>query len=331
MNPIDIAIIGATGMVGRQMILELDLYQVPVRNLYLFASDRSEGMIFPFRGKEIVVQALNTESLNTKIDVALFSAGGNISKLYAPLFAKHGVIVIDNSSYFRMQPNVPLVVPEINSNQIRTHQNIISNPNCSTIIALLPIYPIHQRYGIKHIVYSTYQAVSGSGNKGVFDLNLELQGNKPIYYPKPILHNVIPWIDDLVEHGNTKEEEKMIFETKKILNDQSIKVSSTCVRVPVFNGHSVSVYLECEKEIDFDQIKRDLKNQKGVVLIEQNQLLTPLEVSGSDQVYVVRLRKDLEVKNAIQFFAIGDNIRKGAAANAVQICLKLMEEKHETI
>jgi aspartate-semialdehyde dehydrogenase len=331
MRPLNLAIVGATGMVGRQMIKELDLYHIPIQNLYLFASEKSEGLTIDFRGKPVIVRTLNVDSTKIELDYALFSAGSTISKIYAPLFAKNKTIVIDNSSFFRTNQSVPLVVPEINPHQLKKHSNIIANPNCSTIIALLPIFPIFKTYGIKRVIYSTYQAVSGSGQKGVSDLNDGLLGKTPNYYPKQIAHNIIPIIDELLLNGNTKEEEKMIFETKKILENESILVSATCVRVPVFNGHSVSINLECKKDIDFDHIKSMLEKQEGIILMDEKSIPTPLDVSGKDVVYVGRLRIDQSLKNTINFFVTGDNIRKGAAANAVQILIKLMEENNETI
>jgi len=327
MKPINVAIVGATGMVGRQMIKELDFFNIPIQALYLFASEKSKGTVIDFRGENIEVQALDLHAVELDIDVALFSAGSTISKTYAPLFAKKGIIVIDNSSYFRTHKDVPLIVPEINSHRIKEHKNIISNPNCSTIIALLPLFSIFKSYGIHRVIYSTYQAVSGSGQKGVSDLIEGLKGGTPAFYPKQITHNVIPLIDELLENGNTKEEEKMIFETKKILEDENILVSATCVRVPVFNGHSVSVNVECKKDIDLEHIKSLIKNQEGVYLLDDKNIPTPLDVSGNHRVFVGRLRKDNSLKNTINFFVSGDNIRKGAATNAVQILIKLMEEK----
>lgn len=321
MKAVNVAVVGATGLVGRQMIKSLEELKINVKNFYAFSSARSAGSYVTFNGKKYQVEELTETSFNRDIDYAIFSAGGDVSKKFAPIAAKHKVVVIDNSSAWRMDKKVPLVVPEINPQALKKHNYIIANPNCSTIQSVLALNPL-KKYGIKRIVYSTYQAVSGSGNKGVADLEAGLKGAKPTFYPKPIAHNVIPLIDVLLEDGYTKEEVKMIKETQKILNDSKIKITATCVRVPVYYGHSVAVNVELKKGFKLKQVIGELKKQKGLVVMEKD-FPTPLEYAHQDLVYVGRIRLDPSLKNGLNMWVVGDNIRKGAASNAVQI-LKVM-------
>jgi aspartate-semialdehyde dehydrogenase len=323
MKSLNIAIVGATGMVGRKMIEVLSQSEIPVNHLYLFSSLRSKGEIVNFNGISYKVEVLDHTSFDNDIDVALFSAGGDVSKQYVPIAAAKGIIVIDNSSAWRMDENVPLIVPEVNKHALKLHHNIIANPNCSTIQSVVPLNVIHKLFGIKRIVYTTYQAVSGSGIKGINALEL---GNYQTLYSVPIDQNVIPQIDIFLEDGSTKEEQKMIEETKKILEDESINITATCVRVPVVNGHSVAINVECLNNIDLPLLTQTLTESPGIKFFPQNTVITPRDVDGLDDVFVSRLRLDSSVKNGLNLWVVADNVRKGAALNAVQILSILMEE-----
>lgn len=321
----NVAVVGATGMVGQTMIKVLKEKAFPIENLYLFASERSSGEIIEFKGKSIVVEALDEDSFNRPMDIALFSAGGEISLKFAPIAARCGVVVIDNSSAFRMDPQVPLVVPEVNAECLRHHQNIIANPNCSTIQAMVALKPLQIAYGIKRIVYSTYQAVSGSGVKGVQDL--KEKHTPPLFYPHSISENCLPHIDVFLENGYTKEEMKMILETKKILEDDQLKVTATAVRVPIENGHSESINVELISAFELSEVIELLKNAPGIIL-KNNSMINeyPLvsQANGTDDVYVGRIRRDESVENGLNLWVVADNIRKGAASNAVQIAETLI-------
>lgn len=329
MKKFNIAVVGATGMVGRKFLEVLAEKNLPVENYYLFASARSAGKQIDFMGKPHTIIELAEENIVGKnIDIALFSAGGDTSKQFAPIFAKHGILVIDNSSAWRRDPDVPLVVPECNANAILNHKNIIANPNCSTIQAMVVLKPLHQAFKIKRVIYSTYQAVSGAGVKGFNDLKNGIEGIAPTNFPYPIFGNCIPHIDVFLDNGYTKEEDKMIFETKKILEDQSIKVTATCVRVPVYYGHSESINLEFEKPCTVEQVKEVLSKAEGVVIQDDgaNKIYPmPLLAENKNEVFVGRIRKDDTVENGINLWCVADNIRKGAATNAVQIAEKAIE------
>ncbi len=267
MKKYNVAVVGATGMVGNKFLEVLSEKQLPVENYYLFASAKSAGKVIDFMGKPHEIIELSEKNIEGKnIDIALFSAGGDVSKEFAPIFAKHGILVVDNSSAWRRDPEVPLVVPECNAEDIKWHKNIIANPNCSTIQAMVVLKPLHEAFKIKRVIYSTYQAVSGAGVKGFNDLKGGICGEAPQKFPYPIFGNCIPHIDLFMDNGYTKEEDKMIFETKKILNDQSIKVTATCVRVPVYFGHSESINIEFEKACTPEQVKEILANAEGVVV-----------------------------------------------------------------
>ncbi len=326
MKKYNIAVVGATGMVGRKFLQVLTERQLPAENYFLFASAKSAGSEIDFMGKKHTVIELNEQNIKAhKIDIALFSAGGDISKEYAPIFAKNGTLVIDNSNAWRRDPNVPLVVPECNSDDILWHKNIIANPNCSTIQAVVALKPLHQAFKIKRVIYSTYQAVSGAGVKGFNDLKGGICGEAPQKFPYPIFGNCLPHIDVFLDNGYTKEEDKMIFETKKILEDQSIKVTATCVRVPVYYGHSESINLEFEKPCTVEQVKEILSKAKGVVVQDDgknNLYPMPITAENKNEVFVGRIRKDDTVENGINLWCVADNIRKGAATNAVQIAEK---------
>lgn len=314
-----LAVVGATGMVGRKFLQVLEERNLPVDKYYLFASERSAGTLVDFMGKKHSIIELTEENIaGKKIDIALFSAGGAVSKEFAPIFASQGTIVIDNSSQWRMDKDVPLVVPEVNPKSALIHpKGIISNPNCSTIQAVVPLKALHDKYTIKRVIYSTYQAVSGAGMKGFNDL----RDGTTTKFPYPINNNLIPQIDIFLPNGYTKEEWKMIEETHKIL-DPSIKVTATTVRVPVFHGHSESINIEFEKPCTREGITETLKNMQGIVVLddpENSKYPMPIYVEDKDEVFVGRIRVDDTVFSGCNLWVVADNIRKGAATNAVQI------------
>ena len=329
MRKYNIAVVGATGMVGRKMLQVLSEKNLPVENYYLFASARSAGKQIDFMGKQLTVLELCEQNIIGKnIDIALFSAGGDTSKEFAPIFAKHGILVIDNSSAWRRDENVPLVVPECNPDDIKNHKNIIANPNCSTIQAVVALKPLHEAFNIKRIVYSTYQAVSGAGVKGYNDLLNGIKGEAPQKFPYPIFGNCIPHIDVFLDNGYTKEEDKMIFETKKILGDQNIKITATTVRVPVYYGHSESINIEFNKPCTAKQVREILEKAEGVVVQDDvNNNVYPMALTAEDknEVFVGRIRQDDTVESGVNLWVVADNIRKGAATNAVQIAEKAIE------
>lgn len=325
----NIAIVGASGLVGGTFLKVLEERDLPIKNLYLFASARSAGKEVIFKGKTLVIEELTENSFDREIDIALFSAGGDISKKFAPIASEKGVIVVDNSSAWRMDENVPLVVPEVNPEDIFKNNGIIANPNCSTIQSVVPLKIIDELYGIKRVVYSTYQAVSGSGIKGIEDLQRGLKGEEPKTYPHPIVNNCLPHIDSFLENGYTKEEEKMINETRKILNKKNLPITATCVRVPVLNGHSISINVELEREANLEELKAKFRETKGIVLeddVKNNRYPLATEANGTDEVYVGRLRKDFSIEKGLNLWVVADNIRKGAATNAVQIAEILMKK-----
>jgi len=333
MKHYNVAILGATGAVGRTMLKVLEERNFPIEELRLLASERSAGTEIEFKGNKYVVEAVTPESFEG-IDIALFSAGSSRSKIWAPVAAEKGAVVIDNSSAFRMEPDVPLVVPEVNSDDVHLHKGIIANPNCSTIQMVVALYPIHKKKRIKKIIVSTYQAVSGAGAKAIEDLEKETKSKfeGKHYYPEAlpasIAFNVIPRIDVFMENGYTKEEMKMLNETKKIMHAPDIKVSATCVRVPVFVGHSESVTVETEEPITPEEARKILKEAPGVIVEddpENNVYPMPIDVEGKDDVFVGRIRKDLAFENGLSMWVVADNLRKGAATNAVQIAEVLIK------
>ncbi len=329
MKSYNVAVVGATGMVGQKMLQVLEEMKFPVNNLYPMASARSKGKTVKFGDKEYVVEELCDEAFDKDIDIALFSAGGSTSERFAPAAAKRGVIVIDNSSAWRMDPEVPLVVPEVNPEDLKRHKNIIANPNCSTIQAMVALKPIYDKYGIDRIVYSTYQAVSGSGVKGYKDLEEGVKGAENQFYPHPIAYNCLPHIDDFLDNGYTKEEMKMVNETHKIMHDDNIRVTATTVRVPVYYGHSESINVETKKPFEIEDVKALFKDAPGCVLRDDpanNVYPLAREAEGTNDVYIGRIRRDFSIDNGINFWSVADNIRKGAAANAVQIAFALIEE-----
>lgn len=329
----NIAIVGATGMVGQKFIDVLQERNIKADNFYLYASKLSAGKKIKLFGTTYTVIELSKQNIiDKKIDYALFSAGGSISKEYAPIFASIGAVVIDNSSAWRRDENVPLVVPEVNPEDILKNSGIIANPNCSTIQAILPLKALHDKYKIKRIVYSTYQAVSGAGQKGYADLENGIKGEAPKKFVHPIFSNVLPHIDDFLDNGYTKEEEKMIFETRKILHDSTLKITATCARVPVFNSHSESINVEFEKPFELSDVISTLKEFPNIVVtddVKNNIYPMAINATNKDEVFVGRIRRDFSVDNGLNMWVVADNIRKGAATNAVQILQKLLEYKKE--
>lgn len=326
MNNYKIAIVGATGMVGRTFLKVLEEYDLKA-DYTLFASERSAGKQIKFFGKEHTVRLLDEHSFDEGFDIALFSAGGSTSEKYAPIAAEHNCVVIDNSSAWRMDPDVPLVVPEVNPEDIKLHHGIIANPNCSTIQAMLPLKPLEDKYGIKRVVYSTYQAVSGAGMGGYKDLEEGIKGQPPKKFPHPIFSNCLPQIDVFLDNGYTKEEMKMVNETRKILHDDNIKITATAVRVPVFDCHSESINVQLKKPFDIEDVRKAIADFDGIILRDDPaNAVYPMAVDakGTNEVYVGRIRRDESEENALNMWVVADNIRKGAAANAVQIALKLI-------
>jgi aspartate-semialdehyde dehydrogenase len=319
----NIAIIGATGLVGRKMIEILEERDFPYENLTLLASKKSVGTKITVKNIEYFVQEL-TENSFENIDIALFSAGGETSKKFAPFAIQSNCLVIDNSSAWRMNNNVPLIIPEINSEEAFKHQGIIANPNCSTIQMLVPLKPLHDIFRIKRIVVSTYQSVTGSGKIAVDQLNKELNNEKvknPAY-PHKIAFNALPHIDNFLDTGYTKEEQKMIDETKKILNDSNVLVSPTTVRIPADGGHSESVNVEFEKSFEIQQVYELLENFPGITIQdnpEENFYPMPICSKDKDDIFVGRIRRDFTIENGLNMWIVSDNLRKGAATNAVQI------------
>lgn len=309
-----IGVVGATGEVGRMMLTCLKEQEIDITDLRLFASRKSAGTLVEFRGKNIEVEELTEEKMKERFDYLLFSAGGVVSKRFAPLAVQAGNTVIDNSSAFRQDPKIPLVIPEINGHLLVNYKGIIANPNCSTIQMLLPLYAIHKVNKVKKIVVSTYQSVSGSGNKGIQSL---LNDDENSIYPRKIKNNVIPLIGSLLPSGYSDEEEKMSFETQKIFSDRDIKVSATAVRVPVFYGHSESIYIELEENYDLAEIKQALRDAEGVKFLEDD-FMTPLELGHSNDSFVCRLRQGVD-DHSLTFWNVANNIRVGAATNAVRI------------
>jgi len=330
---LSVGVVGATGAVGREMLRVLEQRNFPLTKIKALASSRSAGKKLEFKGKEIVVEELTPDSFDD-LDLALFSAGGSVSKEFAPIAAEKGCVVVDNSSAWRMDPEVPLVVPEVNPDDLEKHKNIIANPNCSTIQMVVPLKPIHDVAKIKRIVVSTYQAVSGTGQKAIDEMEKQvralfnMQEVECKVYPYQIAFNCLPHIDVFLDNDYTKEEMKMVNETKKIMGDDSIKVTATAVRVPVFYGHSESVNIETEKKITAKEVRALLSQAPGVkVLDNPKEKIYPMPIfaAGEDDVFVGRIRDDDTIENGINIWIVADNIRKGAALNAVQIAEELLK------
>ncbi|PPR47976.1 MAG: Aspartate-semialdehyde dehydrogenase 2 [Alphaproteobacteria bacterium MarineAlpha5_Bin9] len=343
-NKYNIAVVGATGNVGREILSILEERNFPIDKLHCLASSKSKGKKIEFNKKSIFVQDLKEFNFDN-INIALFSPGSKISSIYAPIAAKKGCIVIDNTSFFRMNNDVPLIVPEVNGKDLddffknEKRNNIISNPNCSTIQMVMALKPIHDKAMIKRIVVSTYQSVSGAGKEGMdelFEQTKNIYANKNINkkkFTKQIAFNVIPHIDDFLDNGNTKEEQKMIDETKKIL-ESNIEISATCVRVPIFIGHSESVNLQLKNKLSEKEVVKVLSKFQGVSVIDYRKdegYVTPVEAAGEDKVYVSRIREDKSTINGLNLWVVSDNLRKGAALNAVQIAELVIEDYNKYI
>lgn len=334
-----VAVVGATGAVGEQMLKMLETRQFPLASLKLLASARSAGNTVQFKGQDIVIEEATPEAFEG-VQIALFSAGGSVSKALAPEAAKRGAICVDNTSAFRMDPNVPLVVPEVNPDAMADHNGIIANPNCSTIQMVAAIEPLRARYGLERIIVSTYQAVSGAGAKAIQELNDQTKAivngeevKKEVLpvgsLPKKhqIAFNVIPQIDTFLDNGFTNEEMKMVRETKKIFSDDSIAVAATCVRIPVVKGHSESVYVELKEDFELEDVRRLLAEAPGIVLQdnpEEQDYPMPADAAGKIETFVGRLRRDLDNPRGLHMWIVSDNLLKGAAWNAVQIAEELV-------
>lgn len=323
-----LAVVGATGLVGRTFLKVLEEKNLPNFEYKFFCSSKSAGSVLNFLGKDYIAEELTESSFDEGFDFALFSAGGDTSKKFSPIASSKGCVVIDNSSAFRMNDDVPLVVPEVNPNDIKWHKNIIANPNCSTIQAVVLLKPLDDKYRIKRIVYSTYQVVSGAGKKGLEDLLEKNSGETLKKFPHQIYNNCLPHIDVFMEDGYTKEEHKMIDETKKILGRQDLKITATTVRVPVENCHGESINIEFENDFNLDEVKEILGSSKGVILyddVKNNIYPLATVANGHDEVYVGRIRRDFSQPNTLNLWCVADNIRKGAATNAIQIMEEIIK------
>ena len=324
-----IAVVGATRMVGNVMLEVLEERNFPVTELLVVASERSVGKTIIYKGKEHTVIGLQ-DAIDQRPDIALFSAGGGTSLEWAPKFAAAGITVVDNSSAWRMDPTKKLVVPEINAGELTSDDKIIANPNCSTIQMVVALAPLHKKYGIKRLVISTYQSISGTGVKAVQQLENEYQGIKgEMAYPYPIHRNALPHCDVFEENGYTKEEMKLVNETRKILNDDSIAVTATAVRIPVAGGHSESINIEFDNDFDVNELRRLLHETDGVVVqdnLDTNTYPMPIYAEGKDDVFVGRIRRDASQQNSLNMWVVSDNLRKGAATNTIQIAEYLIRQ-----
>lgn len=331
MKKYKLALVGATGLVGRKALEVLEEFNLPISEYVFFCSSRSAGTKIKFMGKEYIARELKEDSFDEGFDYAIFSAGGDTSKKFSPIAASKGCIVVDNSSAFRMDPNVPLVVPEVNIEDAYKNNGIIANPNCSTIQAVVPLKPLDNKYKIKRIVYSTYQAVSGAGQKGVQDFYNTQKGEQPIKFPHPIYNNCLPHIDVFLDNGYTKEEMKMINETRKILHRPDLKITATTVRVPVLNSHSESINIEFENDFKLDDVRKLLSEYPGIIVeddVQNNIYPLATKASNHNEVYVGRIRRDDSVPYGLNIWVVADNIRKGAATNAIQIVDELIKHNN---
>lgn len=328
MKKYKLALVGSTGLVGITARKVLEEKNLPISEYAFFSSCKSAGTKITFLDKEYIVRELTEDSFDEGFDFAIFSAGGETSRKYSPIASSKGCIVVDNSSAFRMDKDVPLVVPEVNPDDIKCNNGIIANPNCSTIQAVVPLKPLDDKYTIKRVVYSTYQAVSGAGKGGVDDLKNGLKGLSPKKFPHAIADNCLPHIDVFTENGYTKEEMKMINETRKILGKPDMKITATTVRVPVLNSHSESINIEFENDFNLNELKDLLRSSPGIIVQddpENNIYPLATNANGTDEVYVGRIRRDESVPFGINMWVVSDNIRKGAATNAIQIVEKIIE------
>lgn len=330
----DIAIVGATGAVGVELLDVLERRRFPVGRVRLLASARSAGKMMRVRGDDVAIEELRDDSFGG-VDLAFFSAGADISQKFAPIAASSGAVVIDNSSAFRMDPEVPLVIPEINGSDVLKHHGIIANPNCTTAIALMALYPLHQAFGVQRVIASSYQAVSGSGARAIAELRRQVEQSQqntqiaPEVYPHPIAFNVLPHVDSFLENGYTKEEMKMQNEGRRIMHLPEFRASVTCVRVPVYRAHSVAITAEFERAVSVDEALAVLAKTRGLDTVDepsQNRYPTPLAAAGKDNCQVGRVRLDCALQNGLAFWVAGDQLLKGAALNAVQIAELLLTE-----
>ena len=329
MKKYNVAVVGATGLVGQTFLKVLKERNFPIENLYLYASSRSAGKLINFNGKDYTIIELKDENIREDLDVALFSAGGDISLEFAPKFKAKGALVVDNSSAWRMNKDIPLVVPEANPEALENHNGIIANPNCSTIQVMPILKVLHEKYGLKRVIYSTYQAVAGSGQKGIDDLEANLKGEPSKGYPHQIAFNLIPHIDAFFFFFYTKEEIKMVEETRKILGIPNLKVTATCVRVPVKMGHAVSINVELENSFKLEDVIKAFEEKEGVIVrddVKNNIYPMPIEAEDTDEVYVGRIRRDESIDNGLNLWVVADNIRKGAATNTIQIAETLIKK-----
>lgn len=329
MKKYNVAIVGVTGLVGQTFLKVLKERSFPIEKLYLYASARSAGKTVKFDGKDYTIIELKNENIREDIDIALFSAGGGVSLEFAPKFKAKGAVVVDNSSAWRMEKDIPLVVPEANPEALDGHNGIIANCNCSTIQVIPVLKVLQDKYGLKRVIFSTYQAVAGSGQKGIDDLEANLKGEPSKGYPHQIAFNLIPHIDTFLDNGYTKEEMKMVQETRKILNLPDLKVTATCVRVPVKMGHAVSINVELENSFDLKDIVKAFEEKEGLIVrdnVSENVYPMPIEAAGTDEIYVGRIRRDESVENGLNLWVVADNIRKGAATNTVQIAETLIKK-----
>ena len=322
-----IAILGATGVVGREITKITEELNVEFESIKFLSSAKSAGSKITFKGQEYTVIEATPEVFDD-VDIVMASAGGSTSQKFAPEIVKRGGVIIDNSSAFRMEKDVPLVIAGVNDEDLRKHEGIIANPNCSTSQLMLPLKALDEKYKVKRLIVSTYQAVSGAGMQGIADLEDGLKGVEPKKFPYPIAGNCLPHIDVFLDNGYTKEEVKMINETQKILHDDSIKITATAVRVPVLNCHAESINIELEKPYELEDVVKLLESTKGIVVYDDTKELkypTQLQVSGKDEVYVGRIRRDFSIDNGLNLWVVGDNIRKGAALNAIQIAEEIIK------
>ena len=331
MKHFKIAIVGATGLVGKTILQVLEEKKLPIESYTLFASSNSAGKKISFLGKEYIVQELTENSFDSGFDFALFATTNENAKKYAPIAASKGTVVIDNSSYFRLDKDVPLIVPEVNFEDCYNNKGIIANPNCSTIQAMLPLKALDDKYIIKRVVYSTYQAVSGAGKEALEDL-ANIDNSKPLKkFPYPIYNNCLPHIDKFLENGYTKEEMKMINETRKILHHPNLRITATTVRVPVSNSHAESINIEFQETFEMEDLLDTLRKFPNIVLVDDihnNLYPMPINATGHDEVFVGRIRRDESVASGVNIWVVADNLRKGAASNAIQIMERLiLEEK----
>ncbi len=333
MNGYKVAIVGATGLVGQEFIKVLGQRKFPVASIHLLASDRSAGNKIFVNHEEVEVKETTPESFKG-IDIALFSAGAEVSRYFSPIAAQSGAVVVDNSAAFRMVPAVPLVIPEVNPEDIKGHKGIIANPNCSTIQVVVALYPLHKVNPIRRLIADTYQAVSGTGSAAVEELTtqarqvLDGQSTTPHVYPHQIAFNVLPEIDVFLDNGYTKEEWKMVEETRKIMHADDIEISATCVRVPVFTGHSTAIHVEFSRPISPEEAQNILAQAPGVKVLDDPTISLypqPWSAAGTDEVFVGRIRRDASHPNGLVMWVVADNLRKGAALNAVQIAEEMIK------